>query len=75
MPDTKVEAPAQTQTQKFEPWQMLDENENLVTVASFYQKDLDEINGTARTLLEEYSGIVPERAVQHVKDVVGLAIN
>lgn len=54
---------------------MLDENENLVTVASFYQKDLDEINGTARTLLEEYSGIVPERAVQHVKDVVGLAIN
>jgi hypothetical protein len=36
----------------------------------FYRADLADVEGPARTLLEKYSGIPPEKVVQHVKDVV-----
>lgn len=67
MSDAKIQA---QQAQKHEPSPILDENQNVVATPSFYRENLDEINDTARTLLEKYSGIAPERVIQHVKDVV-----
>ncbi|KAL1982941.1 hypothetical protein VTN96DRAFT_628 [Rasamsonia emersonii] len=66
MSDAKIQA---QQAQKHEPSPILDENQNVVATPSFYRENLDEINDTARTLLEKYSGIAPERVIQHVKDV------
>ncbi|KAL1964546.1 hypothetical protein VTN77DRAFT_6843 [Rasamsonia byssochlamydoides] len=45
------------------------QQQEVILNSSFYREELDEVEDPARTLLEKYSGIAPEKVVQHVKEV------
>ena len=41
-------------------------------VAPFYSPSLDNLSKKARDLLESYSGVEPDRVVEHVMEIVRL---